>query len=115
MGEARMVNPAVLIGMAVVGLLAVMIYLGASDKNSKNIELTQEKQRLESMQFDKDFSDFGEGRKVGSPTDAELTAQKTKIADLEEKKRLADLEDEKRRAEMQKTLDNMAEGKISEN
>ena len=54
-----MVNPAVLIGMAVVGLLAVMIYLGASDKNSKNIELTQEKQRLESMQFDKDFSDFG--------------------------------------------------------
>ena len=38
-----MVNPAILIGMAVVGLLAVMIYLGASDKNSKSIELTHEK------------------------------------------------------------------------
>ena len=104
-----------MIGMAIVGLLAVMIYLGASDKNSKSIELTHEKQRLESMRFDKDFADFGEGKKVGSPTNEELKAQKTKIADLEEKKRLADLEDERRRAEMQKTLDNMAEGKISEN
>ncbi len=110
-----MLNPAILIGMAVVGLLAVMIYLGASDKNSKSIELTHEKQRLESMQFDKDFADFGEGKRVGSPTDEDLKAQKTKIADLEEKKRLADLEDEKRRLELQKTLDNMAEGKISEN
>ena len=104
-----------MIGMAIVGLLAVMIYLGASDKNSKSIELTHEKQRLESMRFDKDFADFGEGKKVGSPTNEELKAQKTKIADLEEKKRLADLEDERRRAEMQKTLDNMAEGKLSEN
>ena len=110
-----MVNPAILIGMAIVGLLAVMIYLGASDKNSKNIELAQEKQRLESMKFDKDFADFGEGKKIESPTDEEMTAQKAKIADLEEKKRLADLEDERRRAEMQKTLDNMAEGKLSEN
>ena len=101
-----MVNPAILIGMAIVGLLAVMIYLGASDKNSKNIELAQEKQRLESMKFDKDFADFGEGKKIESPTDAEMTAQKAKIADLE---------DEKRRAELQKTLDNMAEGKTDEN
>lgn len=38
------------------------------------------------MQFDKDFADFGEGKRVGSPTDEDLKAQKTKIADLEEKK-----------------------------
>lgn len=101
-------NPALLIGMAVVGLLAVMIYLGSSDKNSKSIELTQEKQRLEAMQFDKDFGNFLEGKKVESPEDKDFQAQKEKIKQLEEKKRLADLEEEKQRAEMQKTLAEMA-------
>lgn len=101
-------NPAILIGMAVVGLLAVMIYLGSSDKNSKNIELIHEKQKLESMLFDKDFKGFLEDRGVESPKDEDFKAQKERIAELEEKKKLAELEDEKRRAEMQKTLDELA-------
>lgn len=108
-----MLNPAVFIGMAIVGLLAVMIYLGASEKSSNNIELTHEKQRLDSMQFDKDFDSFLEGKGVESPSDEDFKAQEVKISQLEEKKRIAELEEEKRRAEMQKTLDQMAniEGK----
>ena len=100
-------NPAIFIGMAVAGLLAIMIYLGASDKSSRNIELAQEKQQLEKQQFDKDFASFLNGESVEMPDQQAIDAQKQKIADFEEKKRLADLEEEKRRAEMQKTLDDM--------
>lgn len=100
-------NPAIFIGMAVAGLLAIMIYLGASDKSSRNIELAQEKQQLEKQQFDRDFASFLNGESVEMPDQQAIDAQKQKIADLEEKKRLADLEEEKRRAEMQKTLDDM--------
>lgn len=100
-------NPAIFIGMAVAGLLAIMIYLGASDKNSRNIELAQEKQQLEKQQFDRDFANYLNGESVEKPDQKVIDAQKQKIAELEEKKRLADLEEEKRRAEMQKTLDDM--------
>lgn len=100
-------NPAIFIGMAVAGLLAIMIYLGASAKSSRNIELAQEKQQLEKQQFDKDFANYLNGESVEKPDRQAIDAQKQKIADLEEKKRLADLEEEKRRVEMQKTLDDM--------
>lgn len=103
-----MLNPAVLIAMALVGLLAVMIYLGASDKSNKNIELSQEKIRLEAMKFDQDFESFTNGRSVERPNEEEVQAQKNRVKELEEQKRIADLEDAKRRKEIQTTLDQIA-------
>jgi hypothetical protein len=103
-------NPAIFVGLAITGLLAIMIFLGASERSSRNIELAQEKQQLEKQQFDRDFANFLEVGQVEKPELKELEAQKQKIAELEEKKRIADLEEEKRRAEMQKTLENLAEG-----
>lgn len=103
-----MLNPAVLVAMAVVGLLAIMIYLGASDKSNKNIELSQEKVRLETMKFDQDFENFKNGKEVERPHEEEIQAQKNKIKELEEQKRIADAEDAKRRAEIQTTLDQIA-------
>lgn len=106
------VNPAIFIGLAVTGLLAIMIYLGASERSNRSIELAQEKQQLEKQQFDKDFANFLDGGSVEKPEQREIDAQKQKIADLEEKKRIADLEEEKRRAEIQKSLDEISKGEI---
>ena len=103
-----MLNPAVLIAMALVGLLAITIYLSASDKSNKNIELSQEKIRLEAMKFDQDFEDFKNGKEVERPNEEEIQAQRNRIKQLEEQKRIADLEDAKRRAEIQTTLDQIA-------
>ena len=101
-------NPMALIGLAVVGLLAIMIYLGSSERSIQNIEINQKKHELETDKYDKDFSNFLENKPISKPNDTEIEAKKKEISELEERKKIADLENEKRRAEIQKNLDEMA-------
>lgn len=108
-------NPFALVALALVGLLAVSIYLGASSKSSQTMEIKSQKHELEVMKFDRDFSNFLEGEKVSKPTVEEIQKQQKTVAVLEEKKRLSEVEEEKRRAEMQKSIDELSGYKGNEN
>ncbi|HGH3186198.1 hypothetical protein I0P11_18555 [Acinetobacter baumannii] len=101
-------NPLALVGMAALGLLAVFIFLGANERSTRNIEINQQKHELESAEFDRDFAKFLNNEKLEAPSDADISAKKHEIKELEAKKKLADAENEKRMAEMQKSLDQMS-------
>ena len=101
-------NPLALVGMAALGLLAVFIFLGANERSTRNIEINQQKHELESAEFDRDFVKFLNNEKLETPSDADISAKKQEIKELEAKKKLADAENEKRMAEMQKSLDQMS-------
>ena len=51
-------NPFAVVALALVGLLAITIYLSSSERGTKNLEISQQKQELDTMKFDKDFQIF---------------------------------------------------------
>ena len=108
-------NPFALVALAIFGVLAISIYIGANNKSNLNAEIQSQKQELESMKFDKDFANFFEDRKLEKPTDEEIRIQKEKIETSEARKRILDLEEDKRRSEMQKSIDELSGYKGKEN
>lgn len=108
-------NPFALVALAIIGVLAISIYIGASNKSTQNIEMKSQKQELESMKFDKDFANFFEEKKLEKPTDEEIEIQKEKIEKSEARKRMLELEEDQRRNEMQKSIDELSGYKGKEN
>ena len=108
-------NPFALVALAIIGVLAISIYISASNKSTQNIEMKSQKQELESMKFDKDFANFFEEKKLEKPTDEEIEIQKEKIEKSEARKRMLELEEDQRRNEMQKSIDELSGYKGKEN
>ena len=100
-------NPFAVVALALVGLLAITIYLSSSERGTKNLEISQQKQELDTMKFDKDFSNFLDGGKPSKPSDEEISEKAVQIKRLEEEKRLAEIENEKRNKELQKSIDKL--------
>lgn len=68
-------------------VISIVLYISQSDSNRASLELEREKQRLERMEFDKDFDDFWDKGIVDRSSDIEK--QKAKIDELEQKSKQA--------------------------
>ena len=101
-------NPFAFICLAVIGLISIMIYLGTSERTSKNIQLAQEKHYLESMKFDKDFDSFVKNEDLLTVSDEEISNQKKLVGEIEQQRKIADEEVQRTRLEMQETLNKLA-------
>lgn len=101
-------HPFILMGLSIVGLLAVTIFISQSQKHDASIELQRQKHSVEVKKFDQDFSNFLESGTVEKPSSDELNNEIEKLHKLEAKKAAIDAETEKKLAELGKSIDELA-------
>ncbi len=85
-------SPLSLIGMAMVGLLAVWIFLGSSGEQRADQAQRQAKQELAAAEFDRDFAKSWNGEKLDAPA-ASVIAEKASTV------RTLQIEAERKKAE----------------
>lgn len=107
-------NPLALVGMALVGLLAVYLFIGKSNEQHSEQLVRQAKHELEVKKFDRDFAGAWNGEKIAAPAAGEIDAQAGKVQQLEADAEHQRQETKARTEEMQKALDEMAEYKKKE-
>ncbi len=101
-------NPIALVAMALVGLLAVYLFIGQSDQQHSEQAAKEAVHQLDKAKFDKDFAAGWNGDKVAAPPAGEIEAKAAKLAQLEAEAEKKRQEAEKRTKEMQKGLDDMS-------
>ncbi len=103
-------NPLSLVGMALVGLLAVWIFLGSSSEQRADQALRQAKQDLAAAEFDRDFATAWNGdKKLSAPSAGVIAERASKVAALQSEAELRKAETASQEQDIKNELRKMAE------
>lgn len=96
--------------VAPAAVLAAVLFVWVYQDNSERSEVMREQQKLEALQFDRDFAAAWNGDKIEGPEAEAINAQKQKLERIEQAKKERERERCQKLAALSKDLESTIQG-----